>query len=570
MRRGAKGGPILPAVAATMPGMFFASPWWLLGLVPWAVVSIWLLWGRRKRTMVPFVELWRMPPEVQATRRSLQMPLPIAACIGAMGLAILAAAGPAFLRSQVQGSRITIIVDRGVTMSARGRYEKLIGEASWEVADRFGPGPVELILVPGGSIQTDRGQWPHKALSFPPTAMDTRGAIEAAVADHLSRDSSPVLVLTDQEVRGKEGRVVRIEPEDAVADVAITGFAAREAPSAQVMVRVRNDSGRGRAGLRIIADGKVVAQREIELPARGEERSYFVDAPLGRLISAELEVEDDLAVNNRAYLVRQGLWPKVEPRTPLPSAVQRLLEEYSVLRPAGSDSPRIALVSSLDALPVNEAGAVVASQGELKSLGKLTVVDHPLTRHVTAWPERGLPLRDPTWTPIVYAGGEALVAVRTSPVRQAYVGLDLSEWSRSPGFVIFMANLLDWLGVGKQDFAATAPRALPSEWAAVEAVGVPSNVAPGLWPGIYRDGDGRLMAVNAPDVRLGRGGGDWHGDLERAARLQAHERPVFGLGGPLILLSLGCIGLAAATWRRHPGKGPLRVAGVMVEVAKAD
>jgi hypothetical protein len=51
--------------------MYFTSPIWLALLVPWAGVSVWLLWGRRDRTNVPFLKLWRGPVESPRAQRQM-------------------------------------------------------------------------------------------------------------------------------------------------------------------------------------------------------------------------------------------------------------------------------------------------------------------------------------------------------------------------------------------------------------------------------------------------------------------------------------------------------------------
>src|SRR3954466_6377088 len=99
--------------------MSFAAPIWLLALVPWAGVVLYLLWGRRRRVDVPFLELWPAQGEgVKVRRRAAPPPIALALAILATLLALLASARPA-LRSRGE-TVVTIVVDRGYTMSARG------------------------------------------------------------------------------------------------------------------------------------------------------------------------------------------------------------------------------------------------------------------------------------------------------------------------------------------------------------------------------------------------------------------------------------------------------------------
>ncbi|MFL5409388.1 MAG: hypothetical protein ACJ79O_26500, partial [Myxococcales bacterium] len=75
--------------------MSFMHPIWLIALLPWAAVTIYLLWGRRKRVNVPFLDLWQIPVQGQRPRRKIAAPpVALAAAILAMLLSVLAAGGP--------------------------------------------------------------------------------------------------------------------------------------------------------------------------------------------------------------------------------------------------------------------------------------------------------------------------------------------------------------------------------------------------------------------------------------------------------------------------------------------
>src|SRR5438552_3326054 len=135
--------------------MAFLTPLWLLGLLPWAGVAAYLLWGRRPRQDVPFLELWRMPPDMPAVRRKPAVP-PVAVALALAGwLPAFVAAGPPAGRGPGGGGRgpVTVIVDRGVTMSARGadrpRFREAADRVRAELAGRVGPGTaVEVFFVP--------------------------------------------------------------------------------------------------------------------------------------------------------------------------------------------------------------------------------------------------------------------------------------------------------------------------------------------------------------------------------------------------------------------------------------
>src|SRR5688500_14889144 len=98
--------------------MNFASPLWLLALLPWTAVVAYLLWGRRRRVDVPFMALWPAEGDdaVRVRRRVMPPPLALALAILAMLLAILAAGRPGV---PVERPRepLTVVIDRGWSVS---------------------------------------------------------------------------------------------------------------------------------------------------------------------------------------------------------------------------------------------------------------------------------------------------------------------------------------------------------------------------------------------------------------------------------------------------------------------
>src|SRR3954469_22310967 len=98
--------------------MTFLTPWWLLALIPWVGLVLWLLAGQRQRVGVPFLELWGGPISGSPIKRRIQPPPTALACaIAALLIAILAVAAPV-IHTGSRGPAITIIVDRGITVSA--------------------------------------------------------------------------------------------------------------------------------------------------------------------------------------------------------------------------------------------------------------------------------------------------------------------------------------------------------------------------------------------------------------------------------------------------------------------
>src|SRR4051812_41637530 len=137
--------------------MTFLTPWWLLALVPWVGLVLWLLAGQRQRVGVPFLELWGGPVSGSPVKRRIQPPPVAPACaIAALLIGILPAASP-LIRFGASGPPITIIVDRGITMSAGAagneRWRVLARDVQPGLLRHFGNGAVNLISVPTGTPQ---------------------------------------------------------------------------------------------------------------------------------------------------------------------------------------------------------------------------------------------------------------------------------------------------------------------------------------------------------------------------------------------------------------------------------
>ena len=136
--------------------MFFASPIWLaLLLPPWAAVAAWLIWSRRGEWRdVPFLALWRERGEDSPREKREFRPPPIAlvAAMMAVLLAIVASARPRIgWTSPLDGPHITIILDRGVTMSVGDRRAEVVQAAEGTLKAAFGLGPTSFVAVPDGA-----------------------------------------------------------------------------------------------------------------------------------------------------------------------------------------------------------------------------------------------------------------------------------------------------------------------------------------------------------------------------------------------------------------------------------
>ncbi|MDB5289061.1 MAG: uncharacterized protein JWL69_302, partial [Phycisphaerales bacterium] len=428
--------------------MLFSAPIWLLGLVPWGAVSLWLLWGRRRKTPVPFLELWRGPALQRPAKSAFQPPaVSLALAMLAMFIAILAASGPsvAMLGSSAR-EPVTIIVDRGMSMSASSggvpRFQGLAQARAKDISVTLGAmTSVDLIDLPGGDVRrSNAGNWAGAVERLAPTAIDTQDSLRQAVRDRLASTTSPVIVLSDRPLGIDDPRLVQIAPETKVENVGIAALSANQTPSPQVMVRVRNDSGRAAAQVKVSSDGQSV-ERTVDLPPGGGERDYFFDLPrLGEVVEAALVAGDDQPADDRAWLVREGSFPRIELRSPVSAELRRMIDVYSRSRPPTDSSRRVAIVNSGADLPSDAPAVIVALTGAERAKGSLSTADHPITRDVdwSALPkDLAVAGESPSgWTAVVSVDGRIIAAARSQPARQVWVGFDPGAWAATPDYVV--------------------------------------------------------------------------------------------------------------------------------------
>jgi hypothetical protein len=520
--------------------MCFASPIWLaLLLPPWAVLAAWLMWSRRgARTDVPFLALWRdVPAESPIEKREFRPP-PVAliAALLAVLLAIVASARPGISwASPMDGPLVTIVLDRGITMSVDDRRAEVVRAAEQTLNATFGLGPTDFVAVPDGSIDhTDRSDWLGPARELPPTQEQTGEAVQVAVGRALARTTGPVIVLSDQPIAANP-RVAQIAPTKRLENVAITKFAVRETPSPQAMVVVANNSARETATLRVRSGERMIVERAIDLPrAAGGETKVFVDLPaLDAAAVAEIDVGagDDIAIDNVAHAKRQRSFPAIEIRAAVPAEVRRVAEAYGKTRPANEGSKRVAVVGE-EAVPNDVPVAIVAASSTSNAqAGPVTVAAHPVSAGVD-WADAkaqasGTPPGE-GWRSVVSVGEHPAVAIREAPHRQVWIGFDAPDFARTPEFVIFWTNVFDWLAVDAGGEGGDAGGGAGS--AIADAVQHwTSTVVP-------------LIPIHPPPTE------DWQAKL---AALKAPHRPRTDVTPAVLLASVICLIVAAGAW---PGR----------------
>jgi hypothetical protein len=539
--------------------MWFASLVWLLALIPWAVFSIWLLWGRHPNAFVPFLELWRGAVVERPPRRGVQTP-PLATVLAvlAMLLGVLAAAGPRWRGGGRTAVPLCVVMDCGFTMSggAAGvpRFRAMAQELADELSARS-PGLVLRVVIVPGDIEklTDAGDLVSAMADVQPSGVRTDGLLGAVATRELRDGADRVIVVSNQLLDVDDPRIIRMGSDDRLQDVGISALAAREMPKPQVMVRVLNQSDQTQTTLDVVSVGRRVAQK-IDLPAEGGEKNYFFDLPeLGSTVEASLAARDDVPADDHAWLVREERWPAIQTQTSIDPALDRMIEIYSKQRPPVVGSATVVIVNDASKLPEAQRGVIVPEWfGETPAKdAALSVTDHPITRAIDwgALPPVPATTDAPAgWEPLVSIGRRAVLAVRDRPARQAWVGFSTEPWAESPQFVIFWTNVLDWVGQGNDRFTSYPLEADTAGWK-------PPAGGEGM-PGVYVDDDGGQRAFNAFAAPLSNqtaAGEDWRRQIGQLADTHGGV----SLAKWAALAALLCLAGAAATWRKGPTNPPV-------------
>jgi hypothetical protein len=521
----------------------FAAPLSLLFLIPWLGLVLWLLSGQRHRVNVPFLELWSGPITGPKVKRTIQPPpSALAFALVAMLFAIIGAASP-LVHSRQSSSRATLIVDRGVTMSAEPRRSQL-----YQSLPQIQPG--EVILVPPWTgLGQDGSNWKDA----PRTAIPTADLLPSAIAHALASDAQSIIVVSDQVLARQDPRIIQIAPTSTPENLDIVRLALAASPRAQAMVRVRNQSSRSSCDLTVTGGGQTVTQT-IQLPPRDGEVNYFLDLPaVGDTVEARISPDDDLPADNVAWLVRQRAWPRIEVRSALPAELARMIDVYQSHRPASEHSSRVSIVEGLFALPSNEPAVAVLRQGTSAkpTSGRIGIEfgDHPVTAGVDwrAVAEDAVAAESPGegWTTLLRSGPLVLVAAREQPVRQVWIGFTSAGFPKRKDFVIFWTNVLDWVGQGREEFTADSMQSLGSEWKLQSAPVAGFDPS----PGIYRRANSALRAENATDLRFTPPPqADWRAQL---ASISQSQHAGIDLRPPMLLLAMLLILASTVLWKRE-------------------
>jgi hypothetical protein len=373
----------------------------------------------------------------------------------------------------------------------------------------------------------------------------------------LRESAGPVVLLSDRAIDLSDPRLVQFTSTAQITNVGIDLLAVRASPATQAMVRLFNQSSLTSAQLILRADGRIVQSQPIELPASGEKRNYFVDLPAQpTVVEAEVQCDDLIQINHRAWVIRRAAWPIVEPHGSLPPELTRMIEVYGRHRLPSEASQHIAIVNASDPVPANIPVAILADESEtgISTIEPLIIKDDLANIQALDWKSiltgaTVSPVPGKDWQSIISANGKVIVALRETPTRQAWIGFHADDFARRPDFVIFWTAIFDWLGGdGSPDYTSRKVGPLSGNWHLQEPSAQSFSTSDsGLIPGLYKSADGTLEAINASAPPISPA---YPTDASaRLSALAAAHNQNATLTGAMLLTAFGLIGLSAATWR---------------------
>ncbi len=528
--------------------MTLLSPWFLLGLIPVAVVAAWTMFRPgRQFVVVSSLSLWRKAQDAMSTsssRPARRVALWWLVLLGGAVLGVLALARPALVAS-VGRRRIAVAVYPSAELSGEGPMN-LLRESTSKLLDRLSDGDEVQLLLPdmlGG------GAWVSPAEAKRRIAAVTVIAVRAGDLTLPAADVScdRVYRFAPAGASIPDGpRVSVIQLPTYLGDVTLEALAAEQVPdgSVQLFVAVRNNSGTPRTVSVTVSlhrgDGSV--REVISSPAGrvegGARREWIVACKSADAFSVSVTGASSRAAGpwQVGYLLRRETSVRkvalIGPDQPL---VRRFVNVHPGLQLTGDVSRADIVIANSDEPPEGVPALLInpprppAGWRRGKMIGPILLgqanlaADDPVMKSVSL---SGLAVRrcapwiasdSPAQLRLVSSRAGALV-LRTragafESLRRVYVAFDLSaentNFSMSESFVVFLSNAVGWLGGDTADnrlavrYEYTAPLSAYRQptWQRVSGLEVPSGPSMPPWPGLYRDASGELHAVSLPGLR---------------------------------------------------------------------
>ncbi|HXG51231.1 MAG TPA: VWA domain-containing protein [candidate division Zixibacteria bacterium] len=425
---------------------------------------------------------------------------------------IAALADPALLYFGAPPGDVVVVIDLGASMKAGAASGSRFDAARRELLsliDRLAPGQRMMLIGAGpeprvlAPLTSDARRLRETARRISPT--DAPGRVrEAVLFAHafLKQGSADrVVVISDGAFAGADRfswqapHLRLIQVSGGKDNIGITGFEVRRRsgqPSlAEIMVHVKNFTAAKAVVPVVITLGtKTVARDEMELEAGGRRVRVFPYAgPFEGLLEARLDVKDDFATDNRAYLALAPAAPVrllyVGPGNPFLSRLLGFFPEVQVASveswPPDSTSadaapPDVVVFDRVPVPPLDRGNFIlidtVAPNLPLQPRGKML---HPrvlsVTRHrVTEGLRLGdLFVRQATRAIDTGGRGKALAQTAEGPllwafegdmVRALWIGFNLldSDLPFRVAFPLLLHNAIDWLRPGRAEFPSRATR----------------------------------------------------------------------------------------------------------------
>ena len=423
---------------------------------------------------------------------------------------------------------LVVVIDLSASMKAQERGTSRFDRARREwsaLIDGLGSGQKMMVIGAGPQprllISFTSDQRRLRELARGLEATDAPGGMKDAIlfAHAFLKRGSPdrVVVISDGAFTGAEefskaGDQLRfVNVAGGMDNLGIVGLEMRRHPDrrspAEIMIHVKNFTAKTlRAPLTLTLEGKTLAHQEIELGAH-DRRVLIIPYdgnPEGRLV-ARLEIDDDFATDNQAYLALTDQAPLrllyVGPGNPYLSRLLRLFSHLQVTSTphwepelAQEKSPFDVVIFDRVAAPALTRGNfilidTIAPNLPLQLTGKIhnprvlsPAANHPLTEGLSLG---DLTIREalrvaPKGEGTVLARAAAsplLYALNKGGLRVLFVGFDLmaSDLPLRVAFPILFHNALEWFQPQRLEFPGAATRAgapitlrLPNSEGAVE------------------------------------------------------------------------------------------------------
>jgi len=488
------------------------APWWwaLLPPLAGALILLYLLKLRRRNFVVPSILLWEealQDLQANAPLQKLRANLLLIIQLTILLFAIFALSRPAMQWRQPGGRSIVLVLDSSASMQstdvAPSRFVAAKREAH-KVVEALGPNDRMMLVAIGGATSALTPFTSDKralalaidAVPVTDTRADLRGALELAAgmaSGKKTGDGPDIIVISDGALPALsmpasfQLPIHLISIGERCDNAGITMMSVRRRLSGTSdfdgLITIKNYSARPRTcplelWLNSGKSDQLIDAYDVTVPANGEKTEVLREVPAnGGVLRAKLDIHDDLQLDNTAQLVL----PNADPiAVTLATPGNLFLKTALSLDPAVTCTETSTVPSSLPAgsilvadnvplsqLPTGVSALLIGEVGDAlpgtfaHTVRAPTIVDwqhrHPALAHVDL-SQIHLALASVV-TP--RTGATSLIESDAGPIalaedrhgrRIVYLGWDLhrSDFALSPGFPIFIANVLDWLSGERQ------------------------------------------------------------------------------------------------------------------------